>query len=286
MGFFKSKAFILCLIGAIFLTLVPTTIAAFGGTDLIRSALGTVAKPFTMCASGVANAFNGFVNVFTQYDELKAENEELREQLESLEDKQYNEQILGAQNDWLKDYINLHDEHPEFTLKDAKVISREAGNYSTVLTLNKGSVNGVKKNMPVLTDDGLLGYVSEIGLDWCRVSTIIETSSKIGVYTDRGGVLGVIEGDSELRKQGLCRMSYIENDSNIQIGDRIYTAGTEKSLYPSGLLIGSVSSIEVDQTTGEMIATVTPAVSFNDVSSISGVMIVTNISAAVEKGEE
>jgi rod shape-determining protein MreC len=155
-----------------------------------------------------------------------------------------------------------------------------------VLTLNKGSVNGIKKNMPVLTDDGLLGYVCEIGLDWCRVSTIIETSSSIGVYTDRGGVLGVVEGDTELRKQGLCRMAYIESDSNIQIGDRVYTAGSEKSLYPTGLLVGSVSSIEVDATTGEMIATVTPAVSFNDLGSISGVMIVTEISSSEPKGEE
>ena len=78
MNFFKSRFFILCLVAAIVLTLIPTLIAAFGGTDLLRSALGTVAKPFTMCGSGIANAFNGFVEIFTQYDELKedAEDEE------------------------------------------------------------------------------------------------------------------------------------------------------------------------------------------------------------------
>ena len=278
MGFFRSKVFVFCLIAAILLTLVPTTIVALGGTDLLRSALGTVAKPFTMCASGVANAFNGFVNVFTQYDELKEENAKLQERIDELEEKEYNEKILAAQNDWLKDYLNLHDDHPELVLKDARVIAREAGNYSTVLTLNKGSINGIKKNMPVLTDKGLLGYVNEIGLDWCKVSTIIEPSSSIGVYTDIGGVLGVVQGDTELRKQGLCKMAYIESDSNIQMGDRIYTAGTENGIYPSGLLVGSVSSIDVDATTGEMVATVTPAVSFNDLGSISGVVIVTQIS--------
>ena len=73
MRFFKSKFFILCLVVAILLTLVPTVIAAFGGTDLLRSFLGTVAKPFTMCASGVANAFNGFVDTFTEFEALKAE---------------------------------------------------------------------------------------------------------------------------------------------------------------------------------------------------------------------
>jgi len=283
MGFFKSKIFIFSLIAAILLTLIPTTIAAFGGTDLLRAALGTLAKPFTMCASGIANAFNGFVNVFTQYDDLELENQRLKDRLHELEDKEYNEKILAAQNAWLKDYLNLHDDHPELVLKDARVIAREAGNYTTVLTLNKGSISGIKKNMPVITDDGLLGYVSEIGLDWCKVSTIIEPSSSIGVYTDIGGVLGVVEGDVELRKEGLCRMAYIESDSNIQMGDRIYTAGTQNGIYPSGLLVGTVSSVDVDDTTGEMIATVTPAVSFNNLSSISGVMIVTQI--IVPKGE-
>ena len=88
MNFFKSRFFILCLVAAIVLTLIPTLIAAFGGTDLLRSALGTVAKPFTMCGSGIANAFNGFVEIFTQYDELKEENAALREELEALKEKE------------------------------------------------------------------------------------------------------------------------------------------------------------------------------------------------------
>ena len=282
MKFFKSKVFIFCLIAAIVLTLVPTLIAAFGGTDLLRAAIGTVSKPFTMCASGVANAFNGFVEIFTQYDELKEENEELKEQLKEYKDKEYNEALLKEQNDWLKEYLNLRNEQPNFILKDAQVISREAGNYSTVITLNKGSIHGVKKNMPVLTGEGLVGHVSEIGLDWCKVSTVIETSSSIGVYTDRGGVLGVIEGDAKLRLQGLCKMDVLQNDSNIQIGDKIYTSGGENSLYPSGLLVGSVSLIDIDENTGKMVAQITPATDFNDLNALTNVVIVCGFTVDVE----
>ena len=272
MNFFKSKLFIFCLIAAILLTLVPTLIAAFGGTDLLRAALGTVAKPFTMCASGVANAFNGFVDVFTEYDKLKEENEELRAELEEYKNKEYNEELLQAHNDWLKDYINLHDQNPNFIFTEANVISREAGNYSTVLTFNKGSVHGIKKRMPVLTDKGVLGYVSELGIDWCRVEPITETSSSIGVYTDRTGAQAIVEGNAELRRDGLCRMTYISN-SDLQIGDRVYTSGGEGSIYPSGLLIGSVSDIDIDEATGEMVAVVTPAVDFTSLEELSGALI-------------
>lgn len=277
MNFFKSRFFILCLVVAVLLTLIPTLIAAFGGTDLLRSALGTVAKPFTMCGSGIANAFNGFVEIFTQYDELKEENAALSAELEKLKEKEYNEQLLREQNEWLRDYINISVQHPEFVFTDAAVIAREAGNYSTVLTLNKGSVHGVKRYMPVLTGDGLLGYVSEIGLDWCRVTTIIEPSSSVGVYTDRDGQLGVLEGDSELKREGLCRMSYIGAEGNVGIGDRVYTAGGKDSLYPSGLLIGTVSSVDIDEVTGEMVASITPAVDFGALEDVRQVMLICGI---------
>ena len=272
MSFFKSRVFVFCLIAAILLTLVPTLIAAFGGTDLLRSALGTVAKPFTFCASSVANAFNGFVSVFTDYDDLKAENQALKEQLKEYEDKIYNEALLKEQNDWLKDYLNLHSEHPNFEFTDARIISREADNYSTVITLDKGSVHGVKRNMPVLASDGLIGYVSELGLDWCKISIITETSSSIGVYTDRTGALGVLEGDSALRGSGLCKMTYISN-TDVQIGDRVYTSGGASSLYPSGIFIGSISSVDIDPITGDRVATVTPAVDFTDLGDLSGAFI-------------
>lgn len=277
MKFFKSRFFIICLALAILLTLVPTLIAAFGGTDILRSVMGSVAKPFVAMGSGVANAFNGFVDVFAQYDALKEENLKLREELDALKDKEYNEELLREQNAWLKDYINLHDAHPQFVLTDAAVIARESGNYSTVITLNRGSAHGIKRNMPVLSSDGLLGYVSELGLDWCRVTTVIEASSSIGVYTDRDNLLGVLEGDAELRREGLCRMKYIGTDGNVGIGDKVYTAGGKDSLYPSGLLVGTVSSVDIDGVTGEMVATVSPAVNFSDLGSLRKVMIISGI---------
>ena len=277
MNFFKSKFFIICLAVAILLALIPTMIAAFGGTDMLRSVMGTVAKPFVMCGSGIANAINGFVDVFESYDELEAENLALKAEIEELKQKEYNEELLREQNDWLKDYINLHEKHPELNFTDAAVIAREADNYSTSLTLDRGSAHGVKKNMPVITDDGLIGYVSEVGLDWCRVSTIIETSSSIGVYTDRDRQLGVLSGDSDLRSDGFCKLNYIGEEGNLGIGDKVYTAGGKDSIYPTGLLIGSVNSVDIDSVTGEMVARVKTEVDFTDLGSVRRVMIVIGI---------
>ena len=274
MKLFKSKAFIICLVSAIVLTLIPTLIGAFGGMDLLRSFAGTVAKPFTYVGSKIAEAANGFIDVFTKYDELKEENAQLKAELEAYKDKEYNEQILKEQNGWLKDYINFHSSNPTFKITDAKIISRESGNYGTVLTLNKGTIHKIQRNMPVITADGLIGYVSEVSLDWCKVTTVTEAKNSIGVYSERKGTQGVLSGSVELREQGLCEMTFIDNADGVQLGDKIYTLGGQKSIYPSGLYIGSVSEVRIDEITGEAIATVKPKINFTELSEISNVMII------------
>lgn len=274
MKFFKSKVFVICLVVAIILTLVPTLIAAFGGIDLLRSTAGTIAKPFTFVGTKIAEAFNGFTGVFTEYDRLVAENESLKSELEDYEKKEYNDDILQSQNNWLKDYINFHESNPRFKITNAKIIARESGNYATVLTLNKGSVHGIKTNMPIITADGLLGYVSELALNWCKVTSVIEAKNSIGVYSNRQGAQGILEGDIELRKQGLCKITYINSNANLQIGDRIFTLGGSESIYPADLYIGEITDIAVDTNTGNMVATVVPAIDFTDISAISDVMII------------
>lgn len=273
MKFLKSRFFIICVAVVLVLVLIPTVMSAMGKTDLLRGALVTVAKPFSWCASKVADAFNGFTSAFTDYDRLKQENEELRATVESLQDREYNDEVVRRENAWLKEYLNLHTNHPEYVLSDARIIARESGNYATVLTLDRGRVHKITEKMPVITEAGLFGYVSEVGLDWCRVVTLVETASAVGVYTDRGNVTGIVEGDSELRGGGTCRMTYIDSGADIRVGDKVYTSGNG-SFYPAGLLIGTVTSLEADENTRSLTAEIQPAVDFTNLSSLSRIMII------------
>ena len=272
MKLLKSKFFVVCVAIAIVAVLVPSALAAFGQVDILRSGLKTVAKPFEWCGSRMADAVNGFVSVFTEYDELVEENKQLRDTIESMKNDAADNEVLQKENQWLKDYLEFHSQNPDFVLTDADIISHEAGNFSTVLTLSKGKVHGIKMNMPVITANGVLGYVSEVGLDWCRVVSIIETSSKVGVYTDRSGVIGTVEGNLELRAEGKCLMSYAA-DADIKVGDRVYTSGTG-SIYPGGLFIGRIVSIEADEATRSLMAVVEPSVDFSSLQSLGSVMII------------
>ena len=274
MKFYRSRFFLICVIAAVLLFIIPSALSIFGYTDILRSGLKTVAKPFEWCGSKFANAVSGFVSVFTEYDELKAENAALKEALASAESDDYKNSVIQAENDWLKTYLKLKTDHPELLMTDAMIISREAGNYSTVLTLNRGSAHGIKKRMPVITADGVFGHVSEVGLDWCKVVSLVETASSLGAYTDRGGAVGVVEGDASLRESGICKMTYIDSAADIKVGDLVYTGGGGK-IYPEGLLIGKVTKIGADEYTRTLIAYIEPAVDFSDINETSKVMIMT-----------
>lgn len=256
------------------LVLVPSAFAAFGQTDLLRSALVTVTKPLSWCGSVMADAVNGFTDIFTDYDRLKTENNALREELEALKSAQHDTDVIQNENDWLKNYLNFHTEHPNYLLTDAHVIGREANNYATVFTLDRGTVHGIEVNMPVIYNGGLFGYVSEAGLDWCRVLTVVQTASSVGVRTERGGADGVAEGDPALRDGGNCRMTYIDPDDDIRIGDKVYTRGGAGSMYPAGLLLGTVVSMEADEATRTLTAEIQPAVDFTRTDSIDRLMII------------
>ncbi len=274
MNFFKSKFFIISLCVALVLVLVPSVLSIFGYTGVLRNVIKTVALPFEWCGNKVADAASGFVSVFTEYDELKEENEKLKEELRDKDDLIFENELLREQNDWLKGYLDLKTQTPTLQLTSAIVVSRESGNYSTVLTVNRGSAHGIKRQMPVITEDGVFGYVSECGLDWAKVVSIIETASSVGVYTERSGVTGVVEGDSLLRQEGNCVMTYIAATADIKVGDRIFTSGNG-SVYPSGLLVGEIIQISADESTRTLSATIRPAVALDDIDDVNRLMIVT-----------
>ena len=92
----------------------------------------------------------------------------------------------------------------------ATVTGGASGNVMTLFTLDKGSAHGVSRNMPVLTEDGIVGFVSEVGLNWCKVTTVIETASSVGACVLRSGDAGIVSGDFSLRKNGYCKFSYVE----------------------------------------------------------------------------
>ena len=137
----------------------------------------------------------------------------------------------------------------------------------SVFTLDVGTDVGVTKDMPVVTSDGIVGYVNEAGTNWCKVLTIIESASSVGAYVQRTGEVGLIEGDFDLRLEGLCKLTYLATDSNVEVGDRVLSSGLG-SIYPRDLVIGIVERVESDTFSRSVTAYVRPSANLEDLSRV------------------
>lgn len=267
----KSRFFIVTLAVALLLSIIPGVLCVMGQGSYVRSAIVTVGTPFRWAFTKIGDGLSGFSVYFNTIDALRAENEALRRELDEYKNLVYDAELIEEENDFLSDYLGLKEEHLDFSLEDASVLGRESTNYRTLLTVSKGTLHGIGVNMPIITDAGLVGYITEVGATWSKAVVLTETATAVGGYIERSGALGVVEGTYELRTEGLCRMVYIEAESDIRVGDKVITSGIG-GVYPRGLLVGRVSAIEVDEASRTLTAIVEPAA---DLDSISKVMIVT-----------
>ena len=244
MNLFKNKFFIICLCVAVVLCAVPSTLSLMGYRELSRNIVGTLTVPFRWCVTAVGNAFEGFGRYFDSIDALHAENEALEQENQALEEQIANAEMLERENQRLREYLGMKSKYPSFTMEEGMVISYSAGNYMTSFTLNRGTIHGIDVGMAVVVTEGIVGYVSDVGLNWCMVSTVIETASSVGAYIPRSGANGIVSGDASLRKDGVCRITYMEANADVQVGDKVLSNGNG-SFYPADLMIGEVISVEM-----------------------------------------
>lgn len=265
--FLKNKFFIAALAVALALTVSTTVLSVMGISDPLRNIFGTLTAPLRWCAAKISQGLDGYKIYFQsiealveQNNALAAENAELREQLADA-------RLSEAQAEYFRDYLGLPWLENDWSLTDATVIGRESTPYRTTYTLSRGSLHGIKKGMPVVTDRGVVGSVVEVGLGYCRVSCIIETASKVGVYVKRSGADGILAGDMKLRADGLCRMTNLSADADIMVGDLIVTAGTG-SIYPAELTVGVVTELIPDEFSRTLTAVVRPAADLEDLRTV------------------
>ncbi len=271
--FFKSRFFIITATVAILLTVVVSALAASGHFSVLTNVVNVMVTPIQKGFGSFGLAINGYKSYFDSVDGLKAENEALKAEINELKDLIYDAEAMKEENEFYKNFLGIKEENPDYVFLDADVIGRQAGNYMTVFSLDKGTKDGVEKNMPIISENGgVVGYISEAGINWSKASSIIDTSASVGVYIERTSETGVLCGEFQLEKEGLCRINYLEGDSKVEVGDRVMTSGLG-SIYPQGMLVGIVERVEYDDSLRSKYAVVRP---FADITDIEKVMILTS----------
>lgn len=142
--------------------------------------------------------------------------------------------------------LQLSKEHKDFVFSEpCGIIARNANDMYGGFTINQGSSTGLSLNDPVITSVGLIGRVTDIAPNYAKVSTILSPQVNVGVYTMRTKATGVIENSTSTAEQGLCLMSQILKDADVEPGDVIVTAG-QSGLFPEGIIVGTVKEVYDD----------------------------------------
>ena len=172
------------------------------------------------------------------------------------------------ENALLRELLELREQRRDLTFESAAVIDRESTNWTSALTLNRGTAHGVEKNDCVVSAEGdLVGVVSAVGYNWCTVLTVIDTDTELGARVFRTQEVAVAEGDLALMGEGKLKLSYLSADAQLLSGDVVTTSGLG-GFYPGGLVIGTVESVRTGDDGLAQYAVLAPAARLGELSEV------------------
>jgi rod shape-determining protein MreC len=269
--FFKTKKFYaLCGI-AVLLCAFMIRSAVEGNSSLLAARLaGGISRPFLEVSANFTDALSGFFSKYLQTAKVYEENEALQEQIRGLQEQLVDYESLKRENEQYKDYLGLREENPDYDFETASVIGRDSTGRFGSFTIDKGTSNGIAIADPVITADGLVGLIWEIGPTWARVRTVLDSSVEVGAYDIRTRDSGIVSGSILLSEKGLCQMVSLPRDSGASAGDLIVTSGIG-GVFPKNLVIGTLSEISLSGSGLSLTASVTPAA---DIGSVTDVLVI------------
>ena len=269
--FFRSRQFkIIAAVFAALIVIAAVTAAVGGRMSPGANIFGTVTAPFRSLASKISGGISSFVEVYTEGEKLNIKNAELETEISELRKKLADYEQTVSENEFYKNYLDIKDANPSFKFMAATLISRDKEDPYKGFIINKGSVNGVSAHDPVITNEGLVGYIGEVGLTTSKVVTVLSAELTAGALDNRTSDSGVLSGSAELASEGLTKFYNLSRSCNIAVGDYVVTSG--EGIFPKGLLIGTVQTIGSDKYNTSIYANVKP---FADIDGIRGVMVIT-----------
>lgn len=235
----------------------------------LENLTGMLVSPFRAGYTAVANWFNDLQNYYKDTTDLQAENAALRQQIAQMEETIRQAKADVEENAKLRELLNLTKQRRDLTDFEACMVTEHAvTNWTSSLTLNKGTSLGVEAGDCVIDECGnLVGVVSQAGTNWSTVLTLVDTDTSLGAQVFRTKDLGVAQGDFSLMGENRLRLEYLPADRPPLAGDVVVTSGLG-GYYPSGLVIGSVEEVQVDDSGAASYAILAPAADLDALTEV------------------
>lgn len=255
--------------------------AAFthSSSSFLTSIASVVLSPLDKAAAAVsrhANAFSiSFRSSSVYLEKIEELEKEISENTQSLADY---EKLKTK----IKDYetvLELKQRNPEFELCYGTIIARDAADAGSSFVLDVGKADGVSVNDPVIYSGNVVGIIKNVNTTTCVALTVLDARLNIGAYEVRTGEKGIAAGSAKLQKDGLLKLSGLKNTTAIVSGGIVSTSGAG-GIFPSGLVIGTVTTVEDDVADTSSYAAVKPVCNIDE---LTAVFVITSFKGQGEK---
>ena len=211
------------------------------------------------------------------YESLEAENEALKAQIANMEDEARQADSYQRENQRLRNMLDLTSVREDFVLVDAYIIAWSSTDWSSTITINKGTNAGIDLDMCAITDNGeVVGLVTEVGTNFAVIKTVLDSSLEISATIAASGYRGMVTGGYTDGRKDLLKMDYLPSGSIIRNNDQVVTSGS--TVYPRNLIMGHIIDADFDETGVAKYAILEPAA---DLGRLEQVFIITQYTTEV-----
>lgn len=252
-----------------------SVIGSLIGVDLPGTLVQSILAPIRTGVSYLTDSAQQFYDYIFRFEAISAENAALKEQLAQMEDDARQSGAIARENERLRQLLELKQSHEDFELVDGYIISWSSNDWSSTVTINRGTNAGLEVGMCAITGSGqVVGIISSVGPNYAVIKTVLDSSIEISATLSSSGSTGyngMVKGGYSSGLSGLLRMNYLPSNSVIHNNDQVVTTGS--TVYPRGLILGYVIDAGYEDTGIAMYALLRPAA---DISSLEQVFIVTS----------
>lgn len=264
---YVTSRYILIALTAICLIFISTSFFTDKLVAPLRDAVSMVVVPLQ---KGMNNLGLWTYDKYTTLQEISVvldENKELKGKVDDLTEENNQLRQDTYELSRLRELYELDEKYPGYTKVGARIIEVTTDNWSKAFKVDKGSDDGIKKDMNVIAGGGLVGIVADVGKNYSIIKTVVEDNNSVsGMLIDTNDTC-IVEGDIELSDSGLIKLTHFKSDITVRDGDKIVTSNISDK-YLQGILIGYAKDVEPDSNNLTQSGYLVPAVDFNNLQEV------------------
>lgn len=241
-------------------------------TTFPQEVMGAVSMPFRQITAQISQKVSLWKDRTINIDEIIAENEKLKEENHELKQKQIDYDKIKLENEEYKEFFDIKEENPDFEIATASVVGRDGLDKFASFTIDIGEKDGIEENDVVMSSTGVVGVVVETGYNYSRVYTILNPSVSVACFVSSTRDTGIVTGEGSYSNEGKTVIRYLPKNTEAKEGDIISTTGMGE-VFPEGLVVGTIESIQTDTSGNYNYAVVVPEA---DIAEVKTVFIIKN----------